>query len=352
MLRIRPLLVAGTLVLVVGIGSGIALVTRHAPTAPASGQPAASPVAAAPSVPSTSAAAVPGGKATRPVRDPTAAAVATARSFLARELGMKDLVAGPFRFTGADVGEVAFRLKFGEGGRLLPQPGPEVAVVRLQRLPAGWWVLGVSDRDIRPDTPARLQRISSPLTVAGWAEVYEGTVYVKVTQDRPGRDLVLGQGFVTGGGEASGRFRGQIRFRQPTGAASGWVIFYEESSATGGGILQATAVRVRFATPAPRILAVTTNPRLANQDGWLVLPKGAGTVEFSVKATDAQRVRFLLTPTGTGTARYAKLLGSDSNPDDGFTLRWRYPGGSMLAHLTVQATGPGGTTEELLGIVQ
>jgi Immunoglobulin-like domain of bacterial spore germination len=351
MLRIRPLLVAGTLVLVVGTGAGIALVTRHAPTAPAAAQ-AAGPAAAAASVPMSTPAAATPDNATRPGRHPTAGAVATARSFLARELGMKDLAAGPFRFTGGDVGEVAFRLKVGEGGRPLPQPGPEVAVVRLQRRPAGWWVLGVSDRDIQPDSPSRLQLISSPLTVSGRAEVYEGTVYVKVTKDRPGRDLVLGQGFVTGGGDGAGRFRGQVRFRQPSGGGAGWVILYEESSASGGGILQATAVRVQFATPAPRILAVTTSPRLANQDGWLVLPKGPGTVTFSVKATDAQRVRFILTPTGTETAPYAKLLGSDHDPADGFTLRWRYPGGGVLAHLTVQATGPGGTTEELLNIVQ
>jgi hypothetical protein len=65
-------------------------------------------------------------------------------------------------------------------------------VVRLYRLPAGWWVLGVEGRSIGVHRPARLQRISSPLTVAGIAEVYDGTVYVKVTQDRPGRDLVLG----------------------------------------------------------------------------------------------------------------------------------------------------------------
>jgi hypothetical protein len=353
MLRIRPLLIAGTLVLVVGIGAGIAVVTRHAPAAPAGGQPAANPVAAAPDAPSTPATATPDGKATKPVGHPTAAAVATARSFLARELGMKDLVAGPFRFTGAEVGEVAFRLKFGEGGRLLPQPGPEVAVVRLQRRPAGWWVLGVSDRDIRPDTPARLQRISSPLTVAGWAEVYEGTVSVKVTQDRPGRDLVLGQGFITGGEAGSGRFRGQIRFRQPTGKAAGWVIFYEESMATGGGILQATAVRVQFtaATPAPRILAVTTSPRLRTlEGGWLELPPGAGTVVFSVKATNAQRVRFVLTPTGTETGPDAQLLGEDRTPQDGFSLVWRYPSDGLSAHLGIQAIGAGGTTDKQFGI--
>jgi hypothetical protein len=62
MLRIRPLLIAGTLVLVVGIGAGIAVVTRHTPAAPAGGQPAANPVAAAPDAPSTPATATPGGK--------------------------------------------------------------------------------------------------------------------------------------------------------------------------------------------------------------------------------------------------------------------------------------------------
>ena len=49
MRRIRPLLVAGTLVLAVGIGTTVALTTRQTPTATAAspaGQPAASPVAA------------------------------------------------------------------------------------------------------------------------------------------------------------------------------------------------------------------------------------------------------------------------------------------------------------------
>ena len=72
-------------------------------------------------------------------------------------------------------------------------------VVRLQRLPAGWWVLGVDGRSIQITSPARLQRISSPLAVRGTApDVYEGSLYFKVTQDRPGRDQVLGQGFVDG----------------------------------------------------------------------------------------------------------------------------------------------------------
>ena len=72
-------------------------------------------------------------------------------------------------------------------------------MVRPQGRPAGWWVLGAKGRSIQITSPARLQRISSPLTVRGASsEVYEGTLYFKVTQDRPGCDVLLGQGFVDG----------------------------------------------------------------------------------------------------------------------------------------------------------
>jgi hypothetical protein len=353
----RSLLVAGTLVLAVGIGTTVALTTRQAPTA--AGQPAA---VAAPGGPTTAPApttpTAPRAPDKHTTSNPTdgAKAVATARSFLARELDLTDMVAGPFRSTGARTGEVGFRHKYGEGRRLLPQTGPYAVVARLQRLPAGWWVLGVDGRSLHPDTPARLQRISSPLTVAGIAEVYEGTVYVKVTQDRSGRDLVLGEGFLTGGGDRPGGFRGQINFRQPTSSTAGWVIFYEAAADGSKAPIQAAATRVQFAaaTPAPRILEVTTSPRLRALEGgsWLELPSGPGTVAFSVKATNAQRVRFVLTPTGTGTGPYAELLGEDRDPRDGFTLTWRYPNRSLSAHLDIQAIGKGGTADKSFGIVQ
>jgi immunoglobulin-like protein involved in spore germination len=348
----RPQLVVGTLVLLAaGIGISAALTTRTAPTAPPAAQPAAGPAVAAPSHSSNSNSTTPS-TTTPPTNNPGTEAVATARAFLARELGMTDLAAQPFRFTDARTGEVGFRHKFGEGGRLLPQTGPPAVVVQLYRLPSGWWVLGVRGRSIQVDGPVRLQRISSPLTVAGKAEVYEGTVSVKVTQDRPGRDLVLGQGFVTGGGTEPGSFRGQIAFRQPT-AAAGWVILYEESAATGGGIVQATMVRVRFEvpTPAPRVLSVTTSPTLRDIGGWLELPKGPGTVRFTVRASHTDRVRFVLTPTGTGMGPYGKLLGEDHDGRDGFTLTWNYGADdASSAHLTVQATGPGGTVDHVMNI--
>jgi hypothetical protein len=359
MRRIRPLLVAGMLVLAVGIGTTVALTTRQAPTATAAapaGQPAASPAETAASDPAASPIGTTPTTLTTPDtpdRGDGAKAVATARAFLARELGMTDMVAGPFRTTGARAGEVGFHHQFGEGRRLLPQTGPYAVVVRLQRLPAGWWVLGVDGRSIHITSPTRLQRISSSLTVHGTAEVYEGSLYFKVTQDRPGGDLLLGQGLVDGSVSTQPGDLGTLRFRQPTGTAPGWVTLYDASSDGSNGILQATMVRVRFAvaTPAPRILAVTTSPRLRTlEGGWLGLPPGAGTVMVSVKATHTQRVRFVLTPTGNETGPYAQLLGEDRTPEDGFTLTWRYPSQGLSAHLDIQAIGAGGTADKTFGI--
>jgi Immunoglobulin-like domain of bacterial spore germination len=358
MRRIRPLLVVGTLMLAVGIGATVALTTRQAPSATAAspaGQPVASPAGAAASDPTTS----PTPTTPPPPRKPdgsgeAAKAVAAARAFLARELGMTELVAGPFRSTDARTGEVGFRHKYGEGRRLLPQTGPYAVVVRLQRLPAGWWVLGVNGRSIQITSPTRLQRISSPLTVRGTAEVYEGTLYFKVTQDRPGRDLVLGQGFVDGRASTRPGDLGTLRFRQPASTGPGWVTFYDASADGSNGIMQATVVRVQFAAaaPAPRILEVATSPKLRTLEGgfWLELPQGEGKVVFSVKATDTQRVRFVLTPTGTETGPYGRLLGEDRTPADGFTLVWRYPAEGLSAHLGIEAIGPGGTADRTFGI--
>jgi hypothetical protein len=350
----RPPLIAGTLVLLAaGIGTTVALTTRTAATNPPTAQPAASPAPAAPSgstTPTTNPKAD-----TKDDREGTAA-VATARAFLARELGMTDLGAGPFRFTGDRAGEVGFRHKLGEGGRPLPQTGPYAVTVRLQRLPAGWWVLGVTGRSIQIDGPARLQRISSPLTVRGKAEVYEGSLYFKVTQDRPGRDLVLGEGLVDGSASTKPGDLGRLRFRQPTSDGPGWATFYDASAANGGNaVLQATMVRVQFAVaaPAPRVLAVTTSPTLRDIGGWLELPKGPATVRFTVKADHTDRVRFVLTPTGTGTGPYAKLLGEDRDPRDGFTLTWSYgfsEAGS--GHLSIQAIGPGGKASKELSVAE
>jgi hypothetical protein len=102
--------------------------------------------------------------------------------------------------------------------------------------------------------------------------------------------------------------------------------------------------------PAPRILSVTTIPTLPREGGFLRLPTGAGKLLFRVQTVNnTQRVRFYLSPTGTDTS--ARLLGEDTNGRDGWTLAWHYPDQALLAHLTVKATGPGGTSPDtVLGL--
>jgi hypothetical protein len=292
-------------------------------------------------------------------RPSAAEAVATARAYMHREVGMTDPAAGPFRWTGTRTGEVTVHPRFGEGGRPWPKDGV-VSIVSLKRLTTVWYVLGVRTSNIRVSEPDPLERISSPVPVAGRARVFEGTVQVKVTQDRYGKDVVLGSGFVTGSGDQRlGPFSGRIAFRRPSGS-SGSVIFYEEGAATGGGVVQATVVRVRFARPvvqpptkpAPRILEVTMTPTLPVRDGWLVLPDGAGTLKIRVKATNTERVRFTLAPTGTDSGPYTRVLGQDTTAGDGFTLTWRYKDENVLGHLGIRAIGPGGTAERILDIYQ
>jgi hypothetical protein len=118
------------------------------------------------------------------------------------------------------------------------------------------------------------------------------------------------------------------------------VSFSEEASDGSGGLIQAAAVRVQFAaaTPAPPPdPGGDHQPQAAHLEGgfWLELPPGAGTVVFSVQASNAQRVRLVLTPTGTGSGPDGKLLGEDRDPRDRFTLVWRYPSEGLSGHLGI-----------------
>jgi hypothetical protein len=97
-------------------------------------------------------------------------------------------------------------------------------------------------------------------------------------------------------------------------------------------------------TGRPRVLSVTTSPTLPRDGGFLRLPAGAGALTFRVRAINTQRVRFYLTPTGTGMFNENQLIGQDTNGRDGWTLVWRYPDQPLLAHLTVTAVGANGAT--------
>jgi hypothetical protein len=67
-------------------------------------------------------------------------------------------------------------------------------------------------------------------------------------------------------------------------------------------------------------------------------------------ADNADRVRYYLVPTGTGSRHLAKQVGdatrSEAKGRTWWVYDWSYPDEAMLAHLLVEATGPGGTTDQ------
>jgi len=342
--HIRLVAVAGVLAVAIGVTTAF-VVARDDPA-----QPAAAPT------PTTIAAIEPADTNDRtdpaptpttrpPVRDEQAAK-ATAVAFL-RELGMRDPVAATYRRTGTATAEVGLHPKAGEGGRLFEKV---TTLVQLHRYTNGWVPTGAKAvGTIEVAQPLPFARVLSPLTVSGLSVAYEGTVHVTVTEERRGADRVLGKGFVNGGGTELAPFLGAIDFARPVpGADAGWVVFSGDTGA-GTGIIEATAVRVRFVTSdhRPQILGVSTNPP-ASGSAKLVTLTGSGTLGVTVKAFGADEVRVLLVPSGTDGRSHARLLGVDTTAGadgESWSVSWRYPDQSFHGHLLVQVNGRGGTAE-------
>jgi hypothetical protein len=177
-------------------------------------------------------------------------AVDTAREFARRYVGMRE----PVTFGGATPAgrlvEVRVGFGTGEGGQRIPDPRPTMTV-QLQNVGDRdgdrnpWTVVAATSEQIVVDTPEALAPVSSPLSVSGGAHVYEGNVAMEVREDGMVAGQSLGQGFLTGGGDALGPFSGQVSFRTPSKPA-GAVVFYEPSAADGQNVLRATVVRVQF----------------------------------------------------------------------------------------------------------
>jgi hypothetical protein len=102
--------------------------------------------------------------------------------------------------------------------------------------------------------------------------------------------------------------------------------------------------------PRPRIFGFGSEPVFPQSGGFWQLPPGPGDVILVTDAEHASKVEFLLTPTGTGVGDLAVRIGQDTNGRDGYMVRWHYNERPLLAHLTVRATGPGGTTEKVVGV--
>jgi hypothetical protein len=102
--------------------------------------------------------------------------------------------------------------------------------------------------------------------------------------------------------------------------------------------------------PRPRILGFGSEPVYPQEGGFWRLPAGPGEAYLITDAQHATKVEFLLAPTGTGGGGQAISLGVDTNGRDAYTARWHYQDQPLLAHLIVRATGPGGTTEKVVGV--
>ena len=176
--------------------------------------------------------------------------VATAKAFAVRYLGMDDPVDFGYRPSGSNGGEVAMGPRFGEGKTPLRNPQATFSVqLREYGGPSGttgyFSVSGATSPNIAVTSPRMGETIASPVRVTGQAHAFEGNVTVHVREEGMLAGQSLGQGFVTGGGDALRPFSGTITFRSPTKPA-GAVVFTEISPADGQGILRAAVVWIAF----------------------------------------------------------------------------------------------------------
>lgn len=112
---------------------------------------------------------------------------------------------------------------------------------------AYYGVSGSTSPNIELTSPRPGERIASPIRPIADARAFEGTVQVTVAEDG-GR--VLGEGFVTGSGDATPRpVHGEVAFDDPAEDTGALALY--TASAEDGRVLEATVVRVGFARCGP-----------------------------------------------------------------------------------------------------
>lgn len=134
-----------------------------------------------------------------------------------------------------------------------------------------------------------------------------------------------------------------VDLAQPLGPGTIWVVTSVTPLGDDGSTRTAPS-------PAPTITEIRIDPALPQEGAFYTLPAGAGQVRLMTAADNANRVRYFLLPTGTGTRDLAEQIGdATSSEAEGRTwwvYDWSYPDEAMLAHLLVETSGPGGTTEQ------
>jgi len=139
-----------------------------------------------------------------------------------------------------------FRQGDSRSGEVPVQPsttGPKTTVlVRQLGSDNSWWVLGAGTPAISLTEPVWNAPITSPVTLKGTAMAYEGTVQTQVREDDNSKPL--GEGYVTGRGDAMGPFNGSLAFQKATSKYGAVVLF--TVSAKDGSVMEASVIRVQF----------------------------------------------------------------------------------------------------------
>jgi hypothetical protein len=150
-------------------------------------------------------------------------------------LGFVDPIAGEFMAGDNRSGEVEIRSV---------ETGPATVVfVRQLTADDSWWILGAVSENITIDEPEALAQVTSPLTVAGTALAFEGTVDVQLRADGNGEPIF--EGFVTGsGGPEPGPYSETFEFTSP-GETGGALVMLSLSS-EDGSTLEAVAMRIFY----------------------------------------------------------------------------------------------------------
>lgn len=161
--------------------------------------------------------------------DPVEVALAFARDYI----GMTAPTAGEFMQGDARSGEVEVRAV---------AEGPVTTVfVRQLGSDGSWWVLGSAAPSVVIDRPDAGGLVSSPVTVTGRAQGFEGRMTLQVRQD--GSTAWLGETIGTAGATGLEPFEEDVTFPTPA-AQYGAIVAYGASGL--GEMVEATVVRVRF----------------------------------------------------------------------------------------------------------
>lgn len=262
-----------------------------------------------------------------------------ARAYLRQVAGMRALVTVATRTIAPAVVEVDLRSDSGTG---------LVTTVSLRQKGGTWVPLGARTATIKLDQPQPWQAVTSPVAVAGRSATFEGQLLFTVMKATGNSVSELGHNSsILGGSMGWGPFTGTVTFANP-GTGTGWLAVTTQSAKTGA-TAAVTVLPVVFSAQvaAPTIGTVQVTSGQPVKDGALTLPDGAGRVTLTISVTNADQVRIYLTPTGTNTAPLTKLIASGTASLGRCVVSWDYPDESLLAHLSVVATGPGGRAKTM-----